>query len=210
MTIRTGAAAAVAVALLASGCSGSDGPSASATRSAAPSSTPSAGVPSAPPATIDPAVPLTKTFTTKVFRPGLSLRLPADWYPTERDVSAFQAYRGDEDFEITLDHSYQKKESVDQGVARLSATQGLTAGPLKDVTVGGRTGKAFIAQFDKGVRFPDTGFHANDSGPMALMVLPVPDGTTVTVYLLTRTDRAAALPGLMALTDRIFATVRWA
>lgn len=208
MLLRTCTAAAV-VALLCGGCSGDAGTSTGGSPSRTPSSTAEPGFTPTPLPTFDPAATLTQAFTTKVFRPGFSLRLPADWFPTERDVSAFQAYLGDEDFEITLDHTYQKHESVDQGVARLSATSGLTAGPVEAVTVGGWRGKALTAQFDQGVRFVDSGFHVGGSGPLGIMVLPVPDGTTLTVFLETRTDRAAALPGLRSLTDRVFATLRW-
>jgi hypothetical protein len=209
VVLRSSAVVALAVALVCGGCSGDDGASPRGTPSTTPSgSAEPAFTPAAPP-TLDPAAALTQPVTTKVFQPGFSLRLPADWLPAERDASAFQAYLGDEDVEITLDHTYRKRETVDQGVARLSATSGLTAGPVEAVTVGGRRGKAFTGQFDAGVQFTDSGFHASGSGPLGVMVLPVPDGTTLTVFLLTRTDRAAAFPGLRSLTDRVFATLRW-
>ena len=200
--LRTWSATALAVALLCCGCSGS-GQGATAT----PSPT-EPGFTLAPPPTLDPAAALTKPYTTTVFKPGFSLRLPGNWTPVERDVSAFQAYLGDEDVEITFDRSYQKPETVDQGVARLSATPGARPGPAERVVVGGRPGKALVLEADGGLQFADSGFHV-PSGPLGLVVLAVPDGTTLTVFYGTRNDRVAALPRLRALLDRVLATLRW-
>ncbi|HUR15387.1 MAG TPA: hypothetical protein VM097_12970 [Mycobacteriales bacterium] len=162
-----------------------------------------------PPPTLDPAAALSQPFATKVFKPAFSVRLPANWTAVERDVSAFQAYLGDEDFEITFDRTYLKRESVGQGVARLSRTPGATPSAAEDVVVGGRHGKALVLQSDGELTFTDSGFHV-PSGPIGVMVLPIPDGTTITVFLTARDDRAVALPRVRALTDRIFATLRWA
>ena len=200
--LRTWSTTALAVALLCCGCSGSG-------QDAAATPTPTEpGFTLAPPPTLDPAAALTKPFTTTAFKPGFSLRLPATWIAVERDVSSFQAYLGDEDVEITLDHSYQRKESVPAGVARLSATPGATATATEPVVVGGRRGQAVVLQADSGLQFADSGFHV-PSGPIGVVVLPVPDGTTLTVFLTTRNDKAVALPRLRALADRVFATLRW-
>jgi len=162
----------------------------------------------APPPTLDPAAALTKPFTTQLFTPGFSLRLPAAWTAVERDVAAFQAYLGDEDFEITMDHTYRQPESVAQGVARLSATPGARPGAVEQVVVGGRRGQAVVLDADGALQFGDSGFHV-PSGPIVVLVLPVPDGTTLTVFLVTRDDRAVQVPRLRTLVDRVLATLRW-
>jgi len=200
--LRTWSATALAVALLCCGCSSSGQGAASSPSPTEP------GFTVAPPPTLDPAAALTKPFTTTLFRPGFSLRLPAAWTAVERDVSAFQAYLGDEDFEITFDHTYQRHESVAQGVARLSATPGARPGVVEQVVVGGRRGQAVVLDDDGALQFADSGFHV-PSGPIVVMVLPVPDGTTLTVFLVTRDDRAVQVPRLRTLVDRVLATLRW-
>lgn len=192
-----------AVALLCTGCSGSDGTG--ATSSPSPTEP---GFTVAPPPTLDPTATLTQSFTTKVFKPAFSMRLPDAWTAVERDVAAFQAYLGDEDFEITFDGTFRRAETVDQGVARLSRTPGATAQSVEPVVVDGRRGKAFVLQSDGELRFADSGFHV-PSGPIGVMVLPVPGGRTLTVFLTTRNDRATAVPQLRTLADRVLATLRW-
>ncbi|HUR51835.1 MAG TPA: hypothetical protein VMZ11_06915 [Mycobacteriales bacterium] len=159
--------------------------------------------------TLDPAAALTKSFTTAVFQPGFSVRLPVGWTVVERDAAAFQAYLGEEDFEITLDHTYTRRESVDQGVARLGRTPLSSPGPAEQVVVGGRRGKAFVLQTQAAVSFSDSGFHTPGGGPLGVMVLPAPDGTTISVFLTSKNDRAAQVPRMRALVDRVFSTLRW-
>jgi hypothetical protein len=199
---RTWSATALAVALLCCGCSGS---SQSATASPSPTEP---GFTLAPPPTLDPAAALTKPFTTTVYEPGFSLRLPAEWTAVERDVSAFQAYVGDEDAEITFDHDYRARETVEQGIARIRRTPGVTSGPAEEIVVDGRHGKLVTLDSSSRIEFPASGFHV-PSGPIIVMVLPLPGGTTLTVYLTTRDDRAVGVPRLLVLTKRIFATLRW-
>ena len=83
-----------------------------------------------PNATIDPQAPLTQTVDA-AFDPPFTLRLPDDWTAVLRDISAFQAYAGNEDFEITFDHTYRSKESVEQAIARLTGTRGSRRGPSR-------------------------------------------------------------------------------
>ena len=74
------------------------------------------------------------------FDPPFTVLIPADWTGVLRDKWAFQAYFGNEDFEVTFDHTYQEKESVDTAISRLAATAGLNAGPVSTIVVGGLTG----------------------------------------------------------------------
>ena len=43
-------------------------------------------------------------------------------WTVERDATAFQMYAGDEEHELTFDHSYQQKETVAAAIARLKGT----------------------------------------------------------------------------------------
>ena len=186
----------------ATSCSGGDEPGARGTP------TPTSAFTLPPRATLDPRAALTRAFATTTFRPGFSLRLPAGWSPVERRVDAFQAYLGDEELEITLDHSYRRRESVARGVARLRATPTLLSDPQQAVVVGGRRGVAFVGRSDTPLFFADSGFHPG-GGPVTIMVLPVPDGTTLTVFLTVYSDTDADMAQLRQLTDRVFATLRW-
>src|SRR6476661_8166657 len=102
------------------GCGGSS------STDARPTASPSAQValPSPSILVIDPEKALTRTYSTTVFKPALRLKLPTDWEIAERDESAFQIYAGaDEEYELTFDHSYLKKETVAQAVGRLGSTE---------------------------------------------------------------------------------------
>jgi len=161
-----------------------------------------------PNATIDPQAPLTQTVDA-AFDPPFTLRLPDDWTAVLRDISAFQAYAGNEDFEITFDHTYRSKESVEQAIARLTGTEGLTPGPVTAVAVGGLEGKGFVAGSQSAVRFVDSGFHTNQASTLEVMAIPVEDGTTVTVFLTAEGDPEHGLETLAPLARRIFETVEW-
>jgi hypothetical protein len=153
-------------------------------------------------------VQLTQAAET-AFDPPFTLQIPDDWTAVLRDPSAFQAYAGEEDFEITFDHTYRELESVDQGIARLSGTAGLVPGPVDTVTVGGREGKGFLGTASSSVRFVDSGFHTNQAMPVELFVIPAPDGTTVTIFLTAGGDPQHGLEPLDRLARRIFETVEW-
>lgn len=160
------------------------------------------------PAQIDPQASLTQTVDAK-FDPPFVLQLPADWTAAPRDRWAFQAYFGDEDFEITFDHTYQEKESVDDAIARLADTTGLMPGPVTPVVVGGLAGKGFVGDSQSAVRFTDSGFHTNDASSLEVIAIPMADGTTVTVFLTAGADPRLGVDALGRLARRIFETVQW-
>ena len=209
MRRRTSLVAAVMM-LAATACSGSSGAgaAASATPSAQASARPSQSV-----IVIDPNVPLTQTYRTTTFRPPLTLKLPADWYPTERDESAFQVYAGDEEHEITFDSTLTRKESVTDAIARLKKTEGIEAGPVTPVSIGGRSGLAFVASRPGVLRltFADSGFHVPGGSDLEVIAVPLADGTTLTVYVTRRVGDGATRPlePTRRLARRIFATVTW-
>lgn len=160
------------------------------------------------PVRLDPQAPLTQSVDVGGFHPPFKLRIPADWTPVLRDATAFQTYQGNEAFEITFDHTYTVKESVDQAIARLTATRGLKAGPISAVVIGGRAGKGFVGDADAAVMFRDSGFHTNGAARLEVIAIPMKDGTTITVFL-TTVDREHGLDTLSPLARRIFETVKW-
>jgi hypothetical protein len=208
---RASALATTALLLAAlTGCGGSSGGKAQAT--ASPSAD-ALAVPAPSVIVIDPQVPLTQTYRTTTFRPPLTLKLPADWYPTERDVDALQVYAGDEEHEITFDHTYKKKESVDAAIARLKKTEGLVAGPVSPVSIGDRHGLGFVGKRDGLLRltFADSGFHVPGGSDLEIMAIPLEDGTTLTVYVTRRVGDGAVRPlePTRQLARRILGTVQW-
>ena len=172
---------------------------------ATPTATP---LPTPPPASIDLEAPLTQSVNA-AFDPPFTLRVPADWTAVLRDASAFQAYAGSEDYEITFDHTYRSAESVNQAIARLSATAGLESEPAKDVVVGGRKGQGFVAESSNGVQFVDSGFHTNRGYRFQVVALPAGDGTTITIFLTSEGNTLNGLDMLGPLARRIFRTVVW-
>jgi hypothetical protein len=205
-----GVAAAAVILLASTACSGSSdaGAQAAATPSAEASAAPS---PSVDP--IDPDVALTQAYSTTVFQPPLTVKLPADWYPTERDASAFQMYVGDENYEITFDTTSKRKETVAGAIARLKATEGIQAGPESPVTIGGRQGRAFVASRPGALRltFSDSGFHVPGGNDIEVMAVPLADGTTLTAFITRRAEDGVTRPlePTRRLARRIFATVTW-
>jgi hypothetical protein len=157
---------------------------------------------------LDPAAPLTQKYATTSFRPAMSLRLPADWTPAERDPTAFQVYAGGEEHELTFDHTYQQKETVATAIARLRKTPGLRPGPVTPVTMGGRRGEAFVSSSTDGSRFSDSGFHI-PGGDIEIMAVPLADGTTLTVFVYSGPDKVRPLAVTSRLVRRILATVTW-
>lgn len=160
---------------------------------------------------IQPDVALTKTYRTTIFQPPLTLTLPAGWFPTERDSSALQVYIGDEEHEITFDHTYTRKESVADAIARLKKTDGIKAGPVSSVSMGGRRGLAFVASGTDPMRlqFTDSTFHVPGSSELEVMAVPLADGTTLTVFVTCGPDRIRPLEPTRQLARRILATVQW-
>jgi len=157
---------------------------------------------------IDTGAALTQTVDA-AFDPPFTILIPADWTGVLRDKWAFQAYFGNEDFEITFDHTYQEKESVDTAISRLAATAGLDAGPASTIVVGGLTGRSFVGESDAAVRFLDSGFHTNHASRLEIAAIPMDDGTTVTVFLTVGADPELGLDALRELARRIFETVQW-
>ena len=100
------------------------------------------------------------------------MTIPARWTAVLRDRTAFQVYAGSEDYEITFDHTYRSKESVEQAVARLRSTDGLTPGPVTKVAIGDRRGKGFAASSEAAVMFVDSGFHTNQGSRLEVFAIP--------------------------------------
>ena len=157
---------------------------------------------------IDADATLTQTVDAK-FDPPFTLQIPGDWTGVLRDRWAFQAYAGNEEFEITFDHTYQKKESVDEAIARLTKTEGLAPREVSSVVVGGREGKGFLADSQSDVKFVDSGFHTNEASTLEIIAIPAPDGTTITIFLTAGGDPLHGLDALGPLARRIFDTVEW-
>jgi hypothetical protein len=181
--------------------------------SAASTSTTSASAPSTtttkPSVVLDASAPLVTTFESKVFRPSFAMDVPEDWTTVERDDSAFQTYLGaNEEFELTLDHTYKTPESVDEGVARLRRTPGLAVVSSVERSVGGGAAKGFIAESDGVLRFEDSGFHTPYRPRIEVLVLPVAGGTTVTVFMTQAVDRSHPEP-LIGLAHRMLDSLRW-
>jgi len=118
-------------------------------------------------------------------------------------------YAGNEDFEITFDHTYRSKESVAHAIARLSSTDGLTPGRVSNEVIGDRQGKGFMASTQAAVMFVDSGFHTNQASRLEVFAIPVKDGTTVTVFLTAEGNPMHGLDVLGPLARRIFKTVDW-
>jgi hypothetical protein len=182
----------------------------SPTDQATPSPSPLPTAKPTPRASIDPQARLTQRVEAGLgFDPPFTLRIPADWTAVLRDEAAFQAYSGNEDFEITFDHTFQPEETVDEGIARLTDTPGLLPGPVQPVLVGGREGKGFVADSDAAVMFSDSGFHTNEGSTLEVIVVPVPGGKTITIFLTAGGDPDHGLESLSPLARRIFKTVEW-
>ena len=143
------------------------------------------------------------------FDPPFTLQIPSDWTGVLRDRWAFQAYAGNEAFEITFDHTYETKESVDEAIARLKETKGLAPRTVSPVVIGGREGMGFVADSQSAVRFVDSGFHTNQASTLEIIAIPAPDGTTITVFLTAEGDPLHGLDLLGPLARRIFDTVEW-
>jgi hypothetical protein len=206
----------LSVAMPSAACGGGSSPestpdSPSTSSSAAPSSattTAAADKSADTDASIKPRAPLTQVVDAN-FDPPFTLQIPAHWTAILRDRSAFQAYAGNEDFEITFDHTYRSKESVADAVARLSQTDGLTPGRVTNVIIGDRKGKGFVASSESAVRFVDSGFHTSQGSKFEVFAIPVKDGTTVTVFLTSEGNPMHGLDALGPLARRIFKTVTW-
>src|SRR4051794_35843599 len=120
------------------------------------------------PASPSPSPPATPTdFTSSVFKPPFSVRLPAGWTVAERDEGAAQLYRqcdscthdGEENGEITLDMGLQKK-SLQAAVSSLRQATNVKAGPTSKVKLGELSGFAVVlTRTGKGdVMFSDSGY----------------------------------------------------
>ena len=186
MSWRNRAVAGTALVLLAA-CGGGSSPPARHDTSAARSAT----LPS--PASASPSPPATPTdFTSSVFKPPFSVRLPAGWTVAERDEGAAQLYRecdtcthgGEENGEITLDMGLQKK-SLPAAIASLRRAANVKAGPTTKVKLGELSGYAVVlTRTGKGdVVFSDGGYDTDPTGaPLTVYALRA-NGPTITVIL---------------------------
>jgi hypothetical protein len=155
---------------------------------------------------LDASAPLDATYTTEIFDPAFSLQIPSDWVAVERDAAAFQAYVGNEDYELTVDSTYMGSESVEDAIERLISTPRLDAGEVTAMTVGGRDGLFFVADPSGAVAFPDSGFHTNRPAHLRVGAVSVAGGKTVTIFIVTPHSDFAELDEIAL---RILATLEW-
>lgn len=165
---------------------------------------PAAGVP------FDPAADLDATFESEVFLPAFRVSLPPDWVPIERDAAAFQIYFGNEDYEITIDHTYQRPETAEAAMARLLGAPSVTAqGNPEPITVGGRAGLTVVVDASAPVQWSDSGYHINVANlRVRLATIPVEGGETVSIFVVANTnaDEFAAVDQIAL---RILSTLEW-
>jgi hypothetical protein len=191
---------------------GSGSPNASATPAAGSPSASATPIRASPPAggQFDPSADLDTTFDSKIFRPGLSVKLPAAWIPIERDAEAFQIYFGNEDYEITIDHTYHAAETASAAMARLLGAPSLTAqSEPRTITVGGRAGLTVVVDASAPVLWSDSGYHINVPDlRLRLATVPVEGGETVSIFVVanTRADEFAAVDEIAL---RILETLEW-
>jgi hypothetical protein len=190
----------------------SGSPSASATP-APESPTPRATTPSPSPVagpSFDPAAELDTTFDSKIFRPAFRVSLPADWVPVERDAAAFQIYLGNEEYEITIDHTYQQPETAEAAMARLLSAPSLTAqGTPQPITIGGQVGQTVVVDASAPVTWRDSGYHINVPDlRVRLATVPVEGGQTVSIFVVANTG-ADDFAAVDAIALRILSTLDW-
>jgi len=158
----------------------------------------------------DPAADLDTTFSSQVFRPAFRVDLPADWIAIERDAAAFQIYFGNEDYEITIDHTYQQAETAEAAMTRLLSAASLTPqGDPQPITVGGQAGLTVVVDASAPVRWSDSGYHINLADlRVRLVTVPVEGGDTVSIFIVatTNADEFAAVDQIAL---RILATLEW-
>jgi hypothetical protein len=155
---------------------------------------------------LDASAPLDVTYTSEIFDPAFSLKIPSAWVAVERDSAAFQVYLGSEEYEITIDSTYEGTESVEDAIERLTSTPRLDAGEVAAMTVGGRDGLFFLAQPIGAVAFSDSGFHTNGATQMRVGAVSVPGGKTVTIFIVTPHPDFAELDEIAL---RMLATLEW-
>lgn len=172
-----------------------------ATTSATPTATPQ---PTDSP--LDASAPLDVSFTSEIFDPAFSMRIPADWVAVERDPAAFQVYVGSEAYELTIDSTYKGTETVDDAIERLISAPGLNAGEISPMTVGGRDGLFFLADPSSAVAFSDSGFHTNGPAHLRVGAVAVAGGTTVTIFIVTPHADFAELDEIAL---RMLGTLEW-
>jgi hypothetical protein len=179
-------------------------PSASPAPSARPSTGPVAR------ASFDPKAALVTTFASKIFVPGFRLKMPAGWIAIERDAAAFQVYFGEEDDEITIDHTYRKPETPTAAMARLlAAPSQVTQGQPRPITIGGKTGLTVVVDTSAPVTWSDSGFHTNRAGlRVRLITAPVAGGETVSIFVVANT-RAEDFAAVDEIGLRLLATLEW-
>ena len=136
--------------------------------------------------------------------------MPADWVPIERDAAAFQIYLGAEEYEITIDHTYQKVETAEAAMARLLSAPSLTAqGDPQPITIGGQTGQTVIVDASAPVLWSDSGYHTNVPDlRLRLVTVPVEGGETVSMFVVANT-KADDFPAVDEIALRILSTLAW-
>jgi hypothetical protein len=212
-------AVAAVLGVLVLGCttpSSAGSPSASATgapASPSPNATPIAtptGTKSAAGVPFDPTASLDIAFDSKIFDPAFRVMLPADWIAVERDAAGFQIYFHNEDYEITIDHTYQQPETAAAAMARLLAAPSLTAqGDPQAITIGGKAGLTVIVDASNPVLWSDSGYHINVSNlRVRLAAIPVAGGQTVSIFIVANTN-AGEFAAVDKIALRILATLEW-
>lgn len=158
----------------------------------------------------DPATELDATFESQVFLPPLRVKLPADWVPIERDPAAFQIYFGTEEYEITIDHTYQQPETAEVAMARLLSAPYLTAqGQPESITIGGQSGLTVVVDASAPVEWSDSGYHTNlPDLRVRLVTVPVEGGETVSIFVVANTSADEFAP-VDQIALRILSTLEW-
>jgi hypothetical protein len=204
-TITSSALAAILLGVLA-GCTTTPAPPSAREPTARPTSS---GTPP-PVGSFDPTAALAVTFESKIFDPPFRISKPANWVAAERDAAAFQLYYGDEDFEITIDHTYQHAETAEAAMARLLGAPSLTARSDREaITVGGHVGQTVVIDASAPVLWSDSGYHINSPNlSVRLVTVPVDGGETVSIFIVANAE-PAAFAALDEIARRILDTLVW-
>jgi hypothetical protein len=158
----------------------------------------------------DPAAALDTTFVSKIFIPAFRVNMPADWIAVERDPIGFQIYFGYEDYEITIDHTYQQAETAEAAMARLLTAPSLTTrGDTQPITIGGQAGLTVVVDASAPVLWSDSGYHINVANlRVRLATVPVEGGETVSIFIVANTN-ANEFAATDEMARRILSTLEW-
>jgi hypothetical protein len=117
---------------------------------------------------------------------------------------------GNEEYEITIDHTYQQAETAEAAMARLLSAPSLTAqGDPQPITIGGQAGQTVVVDASAPVRWSDSGYHINVPDlRVRLATVPVEGGETVSIFVVANTT-AADFPAVDKIALRILSTLEW-